>query len=290
MPTTRSSLLLSTSLVLSGLVLASCGTTGTQSSAPTADPAQDSAPLAQVQHVHAIVANPDGEGLILGTHQGILHVTDHGVTESVGPVMDFMGLSDTGQGRLVASGHPGPDTDMPNPVGLIESTDGGRTWQTLSRAGESDFHALAATEDTVIGFDGALRATDDGRQWRDLDPDVDVIALAASDDAETVLATTQQGLSRSVDGGRSFTGVDAAPPLVLLDWVREADTVYGIDTGGTVHRSDDTGQGWTALGTVDGQPEAMYADEEQVVVAAEGTLVLSSDGGQTFEASDLGSD
>ncbi|WP_190394865.1 beta propeller repeat protein [Nocardiopsis deserti] len=96
----------------------------------------------------------------------------------------------------------------------------------------------------------------------------DAVALAASDDAETVLATTQQGLSRSVDGGRSFTGVDAAPPLVLLDWARGTDTVYGIDTGGTAHRSDDTSQGWTALGTVDGQPEAMYADEEQVVVAA----------------------
>ena len=30
---------------------------------------------------------------------------------------------------------------QPSSLGLIESTDGGKTWQQLSLAGEADFHA-----------------------------------------------------------------------------------------------------------------------------------------------------
>ncbi|WP_231972618.1 F510_1955 family glycosylhydrolase [Nocardiopsis alborubida] len=284
MPITPAFVLRPLALLASLAMLTACAATGGDSTDSSSGSEQQGAPPAEIQHVHGIVANSNGDGWILGTHQGIFHVSDDGEVESVGPVVDFMGLSDAGQGRLVASGHPGPDTDMPNPVGLIESTDGGRTWEPLSRAGESDFHALAATEDTVIGFDGALRATDDGQEWYDLDPELNAIGLAVSEDAETVLATTQQGLRRSEDGGRSFTQVDGAPPLVFVDWVRGSDTVYGIDAGGAVHRSEDTGRNWEALGTVGEQPEAIHADADHVVVAAGGTLVVSSDGGQTFEA------
>jgi len=287
MPITPASVFRSLVLLPSLAMLTACAATASDGTDSSSISEQQSAWPTEIQHVHAIVANPDGDGWVLGTHQGIFYVSEDGEVESVGPVMDFMGLSDAGQDRLVASGHPGPDTDMPNPVGLIESTDGGRTWEPLSRVGESDFHALAATEDTVIGFDGVLRATDDGREWYDLAPELNVIGLAVSEDAETVLATTPDGLRRSEDGGRSFAEVDGAPPLVLVDWVRGSDIVYGIDAGGAVHRSEDTGRSWEASGTAGGQPEAIHADADQVVVAANGTLLVSSDGGQTFETVDF---
>ncbi|GAB3733898.1 F510_1955 family glycosylhydrolase [Nocardiopsis nanhaiensis] len=285
MPITCLPVLRSACFVLSAVVLTACASTGTDGSdSPPGSMQGEGSTPDEVQHVHGIVAHPDGDGLILGTHHGILHVGQDGEAEPVGPVMDFMGLSDAGPGRLVASGHPGPGTDMPNPVGLIESTDGGRTWEPLSRVGESDFHALAATEDTIIGFDGVLRATDDGEEWFDLDPDLQAIGLTVSEDAETVLATTQEGLRRSEDGGRSFDDVGEAPPLVFVDWVRGAETVYGVDAGGTVHRSEDTGRSWSGLGSAGGQPEAIYADADQVALAVDGTLVVSSDGGKTFDA------
>jgi hypothetical protein len=47
-----------------------------------------------------------------------------------------------GSGVFCASGHPGEGADLPTPLGLIKSVDGGKTWEQLARQGESDFHAL----------------------------------------------------------------------------------------------------------------------------------------------------
>lgn len=55
-----------------------------------------------------------------------------------------MGFSVAGPDHFYASGHPGQGIDLPNPVGLIESRDGGMTWAPLSRQGDSDFYALTA--------------------------------------------------------------------------------------------------------------------------------------------------
>ena len=60
-----------------------------------------------------------------------------------------MGFTVAGPGHYYASGHPGTATDLPQPVGLIESRDGGRTWAVLSRGGQSDFHALTTSGRTV---------------------------------------------------------------------------------------------------------------------------------------------
>jgi len=82
--------------------------------------------------------------------------------------VDLMGLTVT-EGRYLASGHPSLGTDLPEPVGLIESTDAGKTWEVLSRGGESDFHALAAGSERIIAFDGQLRTGTDGRTRKTLE-------------------------------------------------------------------------------------------------------------------------
>jgi hypothetical protein len=51
----------------------------------------------------------------------------------VGPVIDLMGFTVAGPGRYLASGHPGLHVDQAQPVGLIETTDGGVTWTPVSR-------------------------------------------------------------------------------------------------------------------------------------------------------------
>ena len=47
-------------------------------------------------------------------------------------------------------------------LGLIESTDGGATWRTVSPRGEADFHALAARHSRVYGHSaGRLVVSED---------------------------------------------------------------------------------------------------------------------------------
>lgn len=131
--------------------------------------------------------------MVVATHEG-LYVYDGATPQRVGPVIDLMGFTVAGPGHYYASGHPGTATDLPQPVGLVESRDGGITWTVLSRGGESDFHALTTTGKTVIGFDGALRTTTDGRTWTDGNLDAQPRTLAGSASGSTALATTEQGL------------------------------------------------------------------------------------------------
>lgn len=76
-------------------------------------------------HVHAVAVNPADDRVYLATRDGLFRYDPDGPTR-VGPMIDLMGFSVAGPDRFYASGHPGPGTDLPEPVGLIESLDGGR--------------------------------------------------------------------------------------------------------------------------------------------------------------------
>lgn len=245
----------------------------------------------ETQHVHGVGVDPGSGKVLVASHAGLFTVPapdrltrEATVPAHVGPAIDLMGFTVQGPDHYLASGHPAGDTDMPDPVGLIETRDGGRSWEALSLAGESDFHALTSAGDLVVGFDGALRATEDCVTWTDLDPEVEAFALAVSDDGETIVATTQEGPVRSTDGGAGFEAVEGAPPLALVDWVPGSETVFGVAVDGSVHRSVDAGVGWERTGGLPGNPEALHADEDQVIVVADLHVARSTDAGATFDA------
>ena len=236
-------------------------------------------------HVHGVAVNPADDLVYLATHDGLFRYGDSG-PERVGPVIDLMGFTVAGPDRFYASGHPGPGTDLPQPVGLIESVDGGATWSELSRQGESDFHALTATDSGVVGFDGTLRRSDDGLSWTALPAPVAPYALTAAPDGSTLLATTQAGPLRSTDEGVTWQEIGQAPLLQVVDWAAE-ETVVGVTPDGTVEVSDDSGATWTTRGDVEAAPQAVGADIApdgllRVLVVTTEKLLSSTDGGSTF--------
>ncbi len=182
--------------------------------------------------------------MLAGTHTGLVEIADSGRTTRVGVSDDdFMGLTGApGTDRLFASGHPGASSSAPNPLGLIDSTDGGRTWIPKSLTGEVDFHALATDGELLVGFDGVtglLISTDGGSSWTAGAP-MAAAALAVTEAG--VWATTTAGLQHSTDAGLTFTVVPDAPPLALLSAAPDG-SLWGIDTTGTAWRSR-TGQAW----------------------------------------------
>ncbi len=104
--------------------------------------------------------NDDTSQILLATHDGLFDVTKQPASK-IGGTNDLMGFTAGKDGIFYASGHPpGPGSDLPNPpLGLIKSTDGGQTWEKLSRQGESDFHALTTSKSGIIAFDGQLRSS-----------------------------------------------------------------------------------------------------------------------------------
>lgn len=217
-------------------------------------------------HTHGVGINPADDLVYLATHEGLFRYDDTGSTR-VGPVIDLMGFTVAGPDHFYASGHPGAGTDLPNPVGLIETTDGGETWTALSRAGESDFHAMTASSTGVVAFDGAaLQATSDGVSWGDLDVPVPPFAMDVSPDGRTIVVTSQEGPVRSADAGASWDTLDDAPLLQVVDWA-DASTVVGLTPDGAVVLSEDAGATWAPAATLPGPPQAVAAHR-----AADGTL------------------
>jgi hypothetical protein len=267
------------------MALAGCGQAGQQAASPP-EPAADQAEAVRLAHVHGLGINPADGDLYAASHYGVFRLSADGAPEQIaGLSQDTMGFTVVGPDHFLGSGHPDPsETDQPPHLGLIESTDAGQAWRSLSLAGEADFHALEAKHGQVYGYDSQTRqimVSADKTTW---DPRAR-LALAdfavSPDNPAELHATTQQGPARSSDGGRSFSPVAGAPLLVLLDWPA-TDRLVGVAPDGTVHTSTDGGTGWTVTGRVPGQPEAITTHGAEVYVATDSGIYRSADNGATF--------
>lgn len=241
-------------------------------------------------HVHGLGVNPADDAVYAATHFGLWRLGDDGDAERVGEsAHDFMGFTIVGADHFLASGHPVLTEQLPPLLGLIETTDGGRSWRSRSLLGQADFHALRTAHDSVWGWDssdGALMVSDGAQEWQrrstvsslldfvvdPTDPAHVLAAVAASlDDA---------GLRRSDDGGRTWDPVDG-PALGRLAW-EDPDRLWGIDLDGTVWHSDDGGGSWEETGAVQGRPEALADVDGRLLVAAGGAISQSVDDGRSW--------
>ena len=253
-------------------------------------PAGSTASTLPDAHVHGLSVSSTTGQVLLATHDGLFDVTKPPAAK-IGPTNDLMGFTGgTDHGVLYASGHPGEGSDLANPLGLIRSTDAGKTWEQLSRQGESDFHALTATKSGIVGFDGALRTSPDGKTWNTVATDFVPAALAGNPTSDTVLATTPQGIRRSTDGGKTWTTVDSGPIVQFAAFASPSDAV-GIEPDGTVHTSEDAGETWTRKGKSHDTVQAVAAvkgpEASPTIWAATASgLVVSTDGGVTFRPAD----
>jgi hypothetical protein len=168
-----------------------------------------------------------------------------------------------GTRTLLSSGHPGPSSPFPNPVGFIRSKDGGKSWDAISLGGEVDFHSLATDGRTIVGFDGSglLRSEDEGRSWS-RGAIVQVSALTYAQDA--LWAATTSGIMRSTDDGISFSSAPNAPEAVFL--------ASGSD--GALWSFDRYGTAWTSRNGVDWRLQATVG-EVQAVAAKDASTAFA---------------
>lgn len=233
-------------------------------------------------HVHNLTL--DGDRLLIGTHEGLWAQQAGQPAEQVSAqAFDVMGFTQVGD-TMYASGHPGDGQDAPADLGLQTSTDAGTTWSTVSLEGQVDFHRLRADQGVIQGLsahDGKfLRSTDAGKTWTDLGtPPLFDFALDPTD-PEHLIGTQQTGPARSTDGGATFEPIPDVPLLAFLAWTGK--TLYAIAADGTVQSSTDSGDNWTQLAQLDGQPQALTANGGHVVALAGTTIWESTDSGKTF--------
>ncbi|KRE47614.1 hypothetical protein ASG92_10305 [Arthrobacter sp. Soil736] len=270
------------------LALAAC-TPAAEQSTDTSSSGQAGSGLPSA-HVHGLSVNGGTSQVLLATHDGLFDVTKQPASK-IGGTNDLMGFTaGKDSGVFYASGHPGNGSNLPNPLGLIKSADGGKTWEQLSRQGESDFHALTTTKSGIVAFDGTLRTSPDGKTWKTVAADFAPAVLAGHPDSDTVLATTPDGIQRSTDGGTTWVPVKSGPIIQFAAFANPAEAV-GVEPDGTVQYSADAGTTWTKKGRIDSQVLAIAAvkgadGNPWIWAATPAGVLVSTDGGATFRPYD----
>lgn len=276
-------------LTLIGLLLVSCD--GSEDPGPT-----NTAPGYRVEdpgpvHVHGLGVNPADGALFIATHTG-LYRSAPGQTEAkrVGDrLQDTMGFTVTGPNRFLGSGHPDARDRLPPFLGLIRSTDAGRSWRPVSLLGKRDFHALEAAGARVYGYgsdfktrrQGLLVSADGGRTWSARRAPEPLLALSAHRARpQRVLAGGARATWRSDDGARTWTRLGGPGGLVALG---RNGTAYRVTLDGSVAVSDDAGRRWRPGGHVGGEPAAFELSDGDLYVALhDGTVKQSTDEGRTW--------
>ncbi|GGV45965.1 hypothetical protein GCM10010293_54100 [Streptomyces griseoflavus] len=275
-------------LAAAGLLLAACSATDT-----TAGAGQDSAvPDPGTGHLHGLGVDPADGAVYAAGHHGVFRLDGGEALRVADRYQDTMGFTVTGPSTFLAGGHPapaGPEARSPH-LGLIRSTDAGRTWQTLSAEGEADFHSLVQAGKVLYGFDSqsgrVWAGTDGGRSW-DKRAKVEAFDLAVHPNStETVWVANGTGLQRSTDGGRTFRPVPSAPAVVAVEEPHPGRLVALTADGRTLTAEGD--RRWTEVGRLPGGGEAtvLTAVSARRLLAADNTDAVyeSADGGRTWSA------
>ncbi len=235
-------------------------------------------------HVHGVGVDPGDGTLYVASHLGVFRVAENGTRERIANRwQDTMGFAIVGPGHFLGSGHPDLSEDLPSSLGLIESTDGAKTWESLSLQGDADFHAIEAVGDRIYAYDsrsGALLVSDDKVTWDTItqQPLYDLAANPA--EAHTVYATTDRGVLVVSKDGSDPVPVVGAPVLTGIDW-QPGGPFVGIAPDGTVMLSDNT-EAWRPAGQLDGPAEALDAVVGQWHAATESGVYESTNDGETW--------
>ena len=247
-----------------------------------------------VVHVHGLGVNPADSALFAATHTGLFRLDEDGDVERIAErYQDTMGFTVAGPDRFLASGHPDLRDDelrvegKPPLLGLIESTDAGRTWQVRSLLGDADLHTIVAIDDLLVAYDSTgervLASTDGGRTWATR-AEIGLTDLAVDPaDPNRMAAVDLDGAAQtSRDGGRSWTPDPSAPAgLVVLRW--GANGLWAGAEDGTLYRTGSDGGRWDEVRRFGGAVEAILDDNGGVYVAAEGSGIwVSPDAGRTW--------
>jgi photosystem II stability/assembly factor-like uncharacterized protein len=186
----------------------------------------------EMPHIHGLGFSADGRHLIVPAHDGFRIYADGAWQTPALPAHDYMGYAPTSEG-FYSSGHPDPSSQLVNPLGLVKSTDGGKTLEWLGFQGESDFHLMGVgyyshviyvvnpTPNSTLQV-GLFYSLDDGKQWqpsaaRGLTAPPTHIAVHPHE-ATTIALATGDGLFVSTDYGASFERAGPATPVTAVSF------------------------------------------------------------------------
>lgn len=197
--------------------------------------------ITELRHAHGIGYSADGNRILVPNHYGIAVYSEGRWSKVEGPAHDFMGFVVT-RDFIFSSGHLAGSRGTANPLGLMRSADGGRSWTTLGFSGRVEFHLVAAgylsnavylyavEPNDVMPRPGIYRMMGDRLAgWRraaarDLPGELAMLTAHPTDPA-TVAAATDSGLYISQTAGEEFRPLVAGLRATAARFTLEGDAV-----------------------------------------------------------------
>jgi hypothetical protein len=292
--------------VTAALALAACGGGDAEPASQPASGASAKPPSErlvdfskQPPYVNTLDIDPQSGDFLLTTNRGFWRIAADGSsvtkldsTVTAGgksaPVGTFLEIRATSGSELLGSGHPDTQGALPNYLGLMRSSDGGKTWTVVSRLGDADLHKILLRHDRLYAFDAILSAmlisTDGGKTFTEEFTPRGLVIDFEVDPAnpERIIAATEDELFRTEDGGKSWRPLTPGTGIRLA-WT-EPQRLYRADADGTVKVSEDGGTRWRHVGRVEGEPYELHATgpQELYMALSDGSILETTDGGATW--------
>ncbi|MCS1352113.1 F510_1955 family glycosylhydrolase [Mechercharimyces sp. CAU 1602] len=196
-----------------------------------------------LKHVHGM-GYVNGETIAYAAHSGVKIFQDGDWLESTYHKNDYMGFNVVDDG-FYTSGHPGEQSDLPNPVGLQRGELTKKELSPLAFEGESDFHAMGvgARNHTIYVLnersnsemdEGLYKSTEQGRSWEKITAEnvgEKILQIAVHPDDDKIVAVADAtGIYFSENGGETFKIISEQGQGSGL-YFTEDRLYYGLYTG-----------------------------------------------------------
>jgi photosystem II stability/assembly factor-like uncharacterized protein len=238
--------------------------------------------IGSLSHIHSVRAV--GNQIILGTHEGLYQYVDEKTVKRMGPErFDVMGLAVSNKG-FYASGHPGPGSKLPEPVGLLLTTDRGATWKKVSLTGQVDFHTLETAGEDIYGADSGsgqlMYSGNGGKSWVKRGPNTFMDIAPDPTTKGTVLGVTEGKLFRSTDAFKTSKLVKTTFTVESIDWIKGS---LIASSGKVLYRSTDSGSSWKKIATLPSQIGTITQSSQLIAVVMGSAIYSSNNGGKSFK-------
>lgn len=236
--------------------------------------------------LNGIACRGGDEAWVVGSQGTLLHTTDAGATWQPQTVPTTADL------RALATQDAGPVFIAGNGV-FLTSADAGATWTSLGD-GATNFRSIAAAQEAetvlAVAEDGSLWSYEGGRLIK-RGAFAGARAVAVAPDGQTAILVGDHLISRSTDGGRTWSPASATDsPLYSFDDVRINDEgeALAVGTAGAVAHIPATGAATVQLlGTADlhtvhlAEPDE-HANSVGYTAGEDGQVWITKDGGSTW--------
>lgn len=237
--------------------------------------------LSDLSHIHSIKVQAGK--ILLGTHEGLFTYLGKGKIRQISNEnFDVMGLSINSE-SMYASGHPGPGSQLPEPIGLLKSIDGGKKWQKVSLQGEVDFHLLESKGRLIYGGDsGSGRlyySTNMGGSWNVLGSNhFQDISINPENHAH-VLAVEGGRLIYTKDNFRKSRTLDIGAQISQIEWSKRG--IFASSYKNLLYVKELGGK-WRSITKLAEDILMLSVEGPYILLATASSLYLSKNYGKKF--------